>query len=233
MCIPFRVRALTVLLLLAGSPAVHAQFAVIDVASLTQLMTQVQTLEQQLSTAREQLTQAQQQYQALTGERGMQQLLSGVTRNYLPADWAALEGAAQGGAGALGAAVRAALNGESVLTSSQLALLPAPTAQQLQAQRRAAALRQGVAQQALANASARFASLQQLIGAIGQASDAKAALDLQARIAAEQAMLQNESSKLQVLFQAVHASEQLNAEHARELIAASHGQFAARFTPRP
>jgi type IV secretion system protein VirB5 len=220
-----RLRTLTALLLLAAAPAVQAQFAVIDVASVTQLVTQAQTLEQQL-------TQAQQQFQSLTGDRGMELLLSGVTRNYLPADWAALQSAAQGG-GSLGAAVRAALDAESLLSAAQLALLPPALAQQLRAQRNAAALLQGMTQQALGNASARFASLQQLISAVGRAPDAKAALDLQARVAAEQAMLQNESSKLQVLFQTVRAAEQANAEHARELTAASHGQFATRFTPRP
>src|SRR4029077_9942333 len=52
-------RSLTVcVLLLAAAPLAHAQFAVIDVASLTQLVTEVQTLEQQLATARSELTQA-------------------------------------------------------------------------------------------------------------------------------------------------------------------------------
>ena len=57
-------------------PPAHAQFAVIDVASLTQLVSQVQTLEQQLATARGQLTQAQASYQSMTGSRGMEQLLA-------------------------------------------------------------------------------------------------------------------------------------------------------------
>jgi type IV secretion system protein VirB5 len=232
MCIPTHVRAITVLLLIVA-PAARAQFAVIDVASVTQLVTEVQTLEQQLATARQQLTQAQQEFQSLTGGRGMEQLLSGVTRNYLPVDWAALQSAVQGGSSALGAEVRTALGTEAALSAGQLASLPAAAAEQLRAQRSAAALLQGLTQQALSNASARFASLQQLITAIGQAPDAKAALDLQARIGAEQGMLQNESTKLQVLFQAVRAAEQMNAEHARELIAAGHGEFAQRFTPHP
>ena len=56
--------------------------------------------------------------------------------------------------------------------------------------------------QALEVTSERFASLQQLIDAIPGATDPKAVLDLQARIAAEQAMLQNEQTKLMVLYQA-------------------------------
>jgi len=57
--------------LLATTPMAQAQFAVIDVASLTQLMSQLRTLEQQVATARNQLTQAQAEYQAITGARSM------------------------------------------------------------------------------------------------------------------------------------------------------------------
>ena len=84
----------TVLLLamlgLGGIRSAYAQFAVIDVASIVQLVQQVQQLEQQVQTARSQLTQAQAEYAAMTGARGMQQLLSGMQRNYLPADWTQL-----------------------------------------------------------------------------------------------------------------------------------------------
>ena len=230
-----RASCFTAVLLCAAAPAAHAQFAVIDVASLTQLISEVQTLEQQLATARAQLSQAQAQFQAITGDRGMGRLLEGITRNYLPADWGALQSAARGGGlfAPLAAAVHDALAGESVLSSAQLANLPAGAAAQLLTQRQAAALLQGLAQEALSNASGRFASLQQLIATIGQAGDEKAALDLQARIAAENAMLQNEGTKLQVLFQAVHAQQQENLQHERELIVAGHGQFDGRFAPRP
>jgi type IV secretion system protein VirB5 len=222
-------------LLIATAPAVQAQFAVIDVASLTQLVTEVQTLEQQLATARSQLTQAQAQFQALTGDRGMEQLLSGIARNYLPADAAALQSAAQAGSAfaALNADVRAGLLAESALSNTQLAGLPPQAVAQLQSQRQSAALLLGLTHEALANASGRFAGLQQLIDAIGRASDPKAALDLQARISAEAGMLQNEGTKLQVLFQTVHADERADTQRTRELIIAGHGAFAARFQPHP
>src|SRR2546423_2106071 len=92
--------ALTVLLLLTATPAAQAQFAVIDVASLTQLMSQVRTLEEQLATARDQLTQARAQFQAMTGGRSMERLLGGTARNYLPPSWGSVESALQGAPGA-------------------------------------------------------------------------------------------------------------------------------------
>ena len=227
--------SLTALALLASTPAAHAQFAVIDIASVTQLLAEVQTLTQQLQTARSQLSQSQAEFQSITGNRGMEQLLAGTPRNYLPANWAALQSAAQpgGAAGALGTEVGAALQAESLLTQAQLASFSPAAVSQVQAQRQSAALLQGLTRQALANASGRFASLQLLINAIGQAGDQKAALDLQARIVAEHGMLQNESTKLQALYQGVQADEQANMQRTRELVVAGHGQFAARFQPQP
>ena len=227
--------ASVIALALLASPAAHAQFAVIDIASVTQLLAEVQTLTQQLQTARSQLSQSQAEFQSITGNRGMEQLLAGTPRNYLPANWAALQSAAQpgGAAGALGTEVGAALQAESLLTQAQLASFSPAAASQVQAQRQSVALLQGLTRQALANASGRFASLQLLINAIGQAGDQKAALDLQARIVAEHGMLQNESTKLQALYQGVQADEQANMQRTRELVVAGHGQFAARFQPQP
>ena len=220
------VLVLSVLLYVTG--IARAQFAVIDVASVAQLVAQLQTLEQQLA-------QAQAQYQALTGARGMEQLLAGSNRNYLPADWATLA-ALPGNAGLypdLAAQVGGALSAEAVLSPGRLALLPTATAAQLQAQRQNAALLQGLSRPALANSSARFAALQQLIDALRRAADEKASVDLAARITAENGMLQNEHTKVQVLYQGLQADQWAAAQHARELAIAGHGQFDGRFQPHP
>jgi type IV secretion system protein VirB5 len=73
--------------------------------------------------------------------------------------------------------------------------------------------------------SARFASLQQLIDAIPGATDAKAVMDLQARIAAEQLMLQNEQTKLMVLQQAMEAEERARRQRAGEFAIANIGSL--------
>jgi type IV secretion system protein VirB5 len=222
--------------LTALTPAAHAQFAVIDVASLTQLVSQLQALQQQLATARSQLSQAQQEYQAITGGRGMQNLLAGTTRNYLPGDWITLQAVLNGADSAyptLATEVRSAISAASVLSAGQLSSLAPAGSTQLQADRQSAALLQSVSREALANSSNRFAALQQLIDAIGSAADQKAALDLQARIAAEAGMLQNEHTKLQVLYQGLQADQLVNSQRARELVIAGHGQFANRFQPQP
>ena len=55
--------------------------------------------------------------------------------------------------------------------------------------------------------SSRFASIQELIDAIARALDQKGILELAARINAEQGMLQNEQTKLNVLSEAVQVEE--------------------------
>jgi type IV secretion system protein VirB5 len=189
--------------------AAQAQWAVIDVGAIAQLIQEAATLKQQLSTIEQQLTQAQQQYQSMTGTRGMQTLLSGINRNYFPSDSTQLMTV-------LATPVQASINSNAVLSSSQMAAFSPAQQQQLNAARVNAALLQVTTQQAYATASNRFASVQQLITAIPTATDQKGILDLQARIQAELGMLQNEQTKLQVLFQLVKAQELSRKQRAQE-----------------
>jgi type IV secretion system protein VirB5 len=169
----------------------------------------------------------------------MQSLLGGTVRNYLPPDWATLEGVLQGAGGAAGtypallADLTRAISANAVLTAPQLAALPAAADQSLQAGRQSAALLASLTHEALANSSQRFAALQQLIDTIGSASDQKSILELGARIAAEGGMLENEHTKLEGLYQSTRAEQWVNAQRTRELIVAGHGQFARRFQPHP
>jgi type IV secretion system protein VirB5 len=228
--------SIAALALMAAAPAAQAQFAVIDVAAVTQLVTEVQNLEQALTVAREHLAEAQTELRSMTGNRGMEQLLAGVNRNYLPTDWgqlaAALNNTSTAYAG-LSAAIQQALTEDTVLTGQQLATLSPGAQQQLLADRGTAALLQAISRQALANTSSRFADLQQLISTIGTASDQKGILDLNARIGAEQAMLANEQSKLLVLVAAAEAQHWADEEQDGERDIAGQGQFATRFQPTP
>jgi type IV secretion system protein VirB5 len=222
--------------LMIAAPSAHAQFAVIDAASVTQLVQQARTLGQQLQAAHQQIDQAQALYQSTTGNRRMEQLLTGVTRNYLPANWSQLNAAMYGAGGAPGGLaqdIRAAAATNAVLSAPQIAALPPAEQSQIGNARRSVALMQALAQQGLANSSGRFASIQQLIAAVPSATDQKGILELQARIGAEQGMLQNEQTKLQVLYQAAQSQAAVVAQQTREQIIAGHGNFASRFQPSP
>jgi type IV secretion system protein VirB5 len=231
-----RLLMLSIPAMMLASATVRAQFAVIDVASVAQLVQQLQTLAQQLEAARAQVAQAQAQYQSITGSRGMQSLLNGTVRNYLPTQWSQLSGLMQGSAGgyaALSADMQGSLQANAVLSAQQLASLSNDERAQINTARQSVALLQALSQDELSNASGRFASIQQLIDAIPSATDQKGILELQARINAEQGMLQNEQTKLQVLYQTAVGQEWGTRQREREQVVAGHGQFATRFEPSP
>ena len=131
------------------------------------------------------------------------------------------------------AEVRSAIAANAVLSPQRLAALSPADQRQIQAARQWSAMQQALAREALANASNRFASIQSLISAIPTATDQKGILDLQARISAELGMLQNEQTKMLVLYQATQAQDSANRQQALERAIQGHGSFATRFQPVP
>lgn len=219
----------------AVAPGAWAQWAVVDAPAIVQLIQEVQTTAQQLQTAKAQLLQAEQALQTMTGGRGMEQLLSGTVRNYLPSNWTQVTGALQGSGGfsALSAEVQSIVTANTVLSPQRLASL-SPGAQQLiQNSRQWSAMQQALLHQALSNVSSRFAAIQTLIAAISSATDQKGILDLQARVGGELGMLQNEQTKVQILNEATQAQELSMHQLGREQVIDGHGSFAARFQPAP
>ena len=203
----------------AGVGPAQAQLAVIDVGAITQLILEVQQLQQALQVAQLTLTQAQQAYAAITGGRGMELLLAGINRNYLPTNWAQLIASENGGGGAYGALggdVAATILRNALVTPDITANFSAAENAQLNARRGAVALREALARQELQNVSQRFDAIQTLINAIPTAVDEKGILDLQARIQVEQGMLQNENSKLHVLYEAAESQAQTERAKADE-----------------
>jgi type IV secretion system protein VirB5 len=189
-----------------------AQLAVVDVGAIVQMIAQLRALEQQLD-------QAKSAYDAITGGRGMERLLAGTARNYLPANWNELSdamGAAEGLYGELSAGIRELVDLNAILSPEEFARLPASQRRELDAARKSAAMLQSLTRQALAATSDRFGEIQELIDTIGRADDEKAILDLQARISAEHDMLVNENSKLQILFQSMQAEEWSRRQRERE-----------------
>jgi type IV secretion system protein VirB5 len=219
----------------AAAPAAWSQWAVVDAPAIVQLIQEVQTTAQQLQTAKAQLLQAQQALQTMTGDRGMEQLLSGTVRNYLPSNWTQVTSALQGSGGfsALSTDAQSIVTANAVLSPQRLATLSPGGQQLIQNTRQWSAMQQALSHQALSNASNRFAAIQTLIAAISSATDQKGILELQARISAELGMLQNEQTKLQILNQATQAQESSLRQLGREQVIDGHGPFVARFQPVP
>ncbi len=210
----------------------RAQMAVIDAPAIAQLVQEVQTMRQQLQLAQAQLLQAQQALQSMTGNRGhgaaARHALRAITYRRTGRNWR----------------MRHRLAARSRSSRPMCAVRSIPTRcsrprnwplcrpcdqQQIVAAREARRCGKRSPQEALVNASGRFAAIQSLIAAIGTANDQKAILDLQTRITAELGMLQNEQTKLQILVQANQAQDSANVQREREQVIAGQGRFASRF----
>ena len=217
--------------LLAGADPAGAAWPVIDVSAIAQLASQLRMMQNHLLTARDQLTEAHSTLESLTGTRGMELVLGDVERNYLPGDWTALSQALTRTGnqyGVLAATVQELVTSSAVLTPDTLNGLTAVQRELIESGRRNAAGLAAIARVALATTSDRFGSLQQLIQSIGTATDPKAIYDLQARVQAENVMLQNEATKLQTLYQSQHADAALRTQRIREQGIADVGNLRTR-----
>lgn len=223
----------------------RAGIPVIDMAAVANLVQQLGAWQQQLSGMQKQYdqlrqsnTQLQQTYSAMTGTRGMEQLLPmpNEARNYLPSSYSDLmntiNGASPGYSG-LSSQIQSIMRANSILSSSQMSALSPEMRQVVEQGRQASAMLSGATQAAYQNTGQRFSALQQLIDRIGTSQDPKAIQDLQARIQAEQNMLTNEQTKLQSLYQSAKAEELAQQQRLREQVVSGHGSFDARFSPAP
>ncbi|MDP9894894.1 type IV secretion system protein VirB5 [Variovorax boronicumulans] len=231
-------RFLVALFLAAASLApLHAKagIPVIDVTAVANLIQQVMYWQQQISgmqkqydqlkESKDQLTQT---HNAMTGSRGMEQLLptSELARNYLPPNYGELMNTLNGttaGYSGLASQVQSIMKANSILSGTQMEALSPELRQIVEQGRQSAALLNGMTQNAYQNTSQRFSALQLLINRIGSAQDPKAIQDLQARIQAEQNMLTNEQTKLQSLYQVAHSEELMRQQRAREQAASGVG----------
>lgn len=224
-------------LLLAMSNSANATIPVIDVAAIGQLVKQLTAWNQQLQGMKQQLSQLQQTYAALTGPRGMDQLLplTAAQRNYLPTNLTDLASvfAAAAADPSIARLAQMQLDANTILSPMELARLAPALRTALTGERQAVAAAQALTQTAYARSSDRFASLTTLISQIGAASDAKAIAELQGRIGAEQAMLANEAIKLAALAQVSDAERGARELVRRESVLQNHGAFASRFQPAP
>lgn len=218
-----------------ASPGAKAGIPVIDVTAVANLMQQIMYWQQQISSMQKQYDQLKasrdqlaQTHGAMTGTRGMEQLLPipELARNYLPPSYgelmSTLNGSTTGYAG-LANHVQSIMRANSVLSGTQMNALSPELRQIVEQGRQSAALLNGMTQSAYQNTSQRFSTLQQLINRIATAQDPKAIQDLQARIQAEQSMLTNEQTKLQSLYQVAQSQELMRKQRVREQSASDIG----------
>lgn len=221
-----RLFAAAAVLTFAVAGGASAQMAVYDAANHAQILKDVQNGIQQLRTLQSQLQEAQRLYQAansISGINDLAQILnSNSVREHVPQDLQDLMRVVEGGSiDNLGELSRRI----DVIKETYGLETPAPSRRANEADRhyeaalersgnRAArdmALGEGVYR----SASDRLAGLQSLQRAVGQARTASEKMDLQNRIQAESAIIQNEVVRLQGLAMVQAAEHRLAEEQAK------------------
>ena len=193
------------------APNAQAQFAVIDVANMQQQIVQYANMIQQLQQLQAQLSQAQKAYAAITGGRGMGGLSKENFTANVPKTWQETLNAMNGG-GKVGALANQIKNAASQLQSGNFEGVSETVLTSLDQGMDRAASGQALNAQVFEGSGARFDRIQSLMGQIDSATDAKAAADLNNRIAAENAMLMNELIKLQAMNAMLAQQQQVNAQ---------------------
>lgn len=200
-----------------GAPVWASGVPVVDVAAIAEAIKQYQQMVQQLETLNNQLNQAKQQYESMTGGRGMENLLANENRNAIPTNWQETLAMMEGGGQISGLAQSIKESSRRVDTAT-LDQLSSSARTMYEQQSNSSASQLASAGTVYDSASERFGRLQGLMDAIPTATDLKAVGDLQARIQVEQVMLQNESIKMQALAQAAAAQNRIERQQAAELM---------------
>lgn len=225
------------LVALAASLFVSNTFAtgipVVDAAHVAETVAgwaaQAKDMGSQLSQLKQQYQQMQQQYQSLTGSRGMSDLMNSSVfqqaRRMLPPDAQQALNLANGGSyGNMGSAINGIKQATTTLSPDSFS---SPTAaNQWQTELNQAAANKALSMEAYTAAAQRLQNLEDMTAEISQTQDPKAIAELQARIATEQGMIQNEQSKLQALSMLATAEKQLADQQAREISIKTAGSIA-------
>jgi type IV secretion system protein VirB5 len=222
----------------AGIPVIDVASVAVQQTQLTQAIQQVAAWVQQYEQMMQQIQQMQQQIQNTTGGRGMSELLNSPAyqqaRRTLPPDAQQVLGLANGGSyGNLASSISSIKRASSTLDSNSFS---SPTAAgQWDADLNQAASHQALSMQAYSDAAPRLKNIEDLIAQISQTQDPKAIAELQARMSAEQAVIQNEQNKIQAMSMLVASQEKMAQLRDREISIRSAGSSASiprvRITP--
>ncbi|WP_312595915.1 P-type DNA transfer protein VirB5 [Stutzerimonas nitrititolerans] len=205
-----------------ASTATLAQIPVTDGASIAQqTMAQIETIakwKMQYDQMMSQIEQAKQQYESLTGSRGLGTIMNDpALRDYLPTDWQGVyDSVRSGGYSGLSGRAQSIYDENRLFDScAHIAIADQRTACEALAVK--ASQDKGFALDAYDAAKSRINQIDQLMAKINQTEDPKAIAELQGRIAAEQANIQNEQTKLQMYQMVAAAEDRIQQQRQHEL----------------
>jgi type IV secretion system protein VirB5 len=193
----------------------QAQIPVTDMASLAQQLQQVAAWAQQIQGMKDQLLQQQQLFSSMNGARGIGQLLNNpMLKNSLPADWQNVYASVQsGGYAGLTGAAKAIRDASAIY---DCASAPAGAVARCNQELNKVAQDKAFAIEAYTAAQRRLDNIQALMGQIDNATDTKQVQDLQVRMQAENAMIQNEQTKLMMFKMMADSEDKLIAQRKHE-----------------
>ncbi len=183
---------------------------------LTELQKQYQTMQQQYQ-------QLQQTYHSMSGIRNMGDIANNpALRKYLPPDYQQVlklgTGVTNGNYGTLDGAVNGMKQASKILDITETRIDPnSATGKAYQDAQNQAAVNRVLAEESFRQSGSRIDDLQQLLNKVNNAPDDKDIQDLQARIQAEQVMLQNEQIRLASLAQLAQSQRDIATQQAREI----------------
>lgn len=201
----------------------EAQMLVHDPAAVGQLISQAQTALSQLERLREQVGEAQKLYGSLNQASGVnslaQTLLAPELRTFVP-DIAKLEAAARGDLAALGALGERA---KAIRDGARVYAPVAPTEADATLEQAGARAARDLAlgEKVATSATARADGLEALRVALDAAPNARAVMDIEARLAAEQALIQNDQMRLQGVLMMQASEARLEAQREKEAAASA------------
>lgn len=203
---------------LAFGTSAHATgIPVFDGAAAASNVEQIAKWVAQLQEMKNQLEQAKKTYDSMTGSRGLGNIMNNpALKNYIPADWQKVYDSVKNG-GYNGLTSTAKTIRDSNKVYDNCANLTGTSKEVCARSASKGAQDKDYISNALDAAKGRITQIEGLMNQINSTSDAKAIAEVQARFAAEQAMMQNEATKLQLFKMMGDAEEKLIVQQEREL----------------
>ncbi len=212
----------SVVLSITASTAIAGGIPVIDTVSIADREIQhVETIakwKMQYDQMVSQIDQLKQEYESMTGSRGMGQIFNNENlKAYLPSDWQAVyDSVKEGGYEGLSGTAKTVYEENQIFDACAMLTIDE---QRLACEAQAVkpAQDKGFALDAYEKAKNRLNQIDQLMTQIDATTDPKEIAELQARIASEQSMIANEQTKLQLYAMVARAEDRVQQQRKREI----------------
>ncbi|MFC3284775.1 type IV secretion system protein [Litchfieldella rifensis] len=188
-----------------SQPAMAGGIPVIDTSNLAQQILQVEHMLSQLEQLQDQLETANRQLDSMSGVRGLANVIDLAYDTAVNVD------------------PNQVLNSAGIRSASEHGL-SGGVADLYDSGNENTATWLGQSEKSLEQAQERFSELAGLVAEVNNSPDQKDVLDLQARIGAEEVLLQNEMAKLTMLRSQAEANQALHAQRVQQMRIASSGE---------